>query len=335
MSGESSAMHRVGLSALCVLLLSLAPTVEASGSILAEKTDLDLGLVCRDEPQEMVFPIRNVSADTLHIVSVEPSCDCTTAQVVPEAVPPQGGAEVRVFFDPAGYEGRGRVTESVRLHTTDRQSPEVLFTFTIEVLVGPEPEPRSLAFGRIAKGVSDTLAVIIRPGKTADLRITAVRSDNDKLRVARAGKTPEGAEQIAVVIDNASGGGQLAGFVTVETDDSLKPEIRIPVTASLLGDITVDPDVIAFGPTLPGKAIPQTIRVESPAGIKFKIASITSAPDCFDFDIVPASSGYQVSLTIRESAPPGRVAGEITVRTDRKNDQPLTVKVTGHIRSTR
>lgn len=326
-------MHRVVLTGLLVVLASVAIGTEASGAILAEMTDLDLGLIYRDEPQEMVFPLQNLSGDTLHIVSVEPSCDCTTAQVIPDAVPPQAKAEVRVFFDPAGYEGRGRVTESVRLYTTDKKSPEVLFNFSVEVLIGPEPEPRSLAFGKIAKGRSDTLVVLVRPGKTTGLRITGVSSDNDRLRVTRAGRTPEGAEQLAVIIANTSGGGQVAGFVAIATDDSLKPEIRVPVTASLLGDISVEPDVIAFGPTLPGKAIPQTVRIDSPAGLKFAIAGVTSTPDCFDFDLKPAGPGYELSMKIKQSAPPGRVTGEIAIRTDRKDDQPLLVKITGHVRS--
>ena len=323
----------MGIAVLFFFLVSVALGMNAYGAILAEETDIDLGLVYRDEPQEMVFPFQNVSADTLHIVSVEPSCDCTTAQVVPEVVPPQAKAEVRVFFDPMGYESRGRVTESVRLHTTDKRTPEVLFTFTIEVLVGPEPEPRSLAFGKIAKGASDTLALLVRPGKTTGLKITGVRSGSDRISVSRAGRTPEGAEQLAVVITNISGGGQLSGFVTVGIADSLKPEIHVPVTASLLGDIAVEPDVIAFGPTLPGKAIPQTVKITSPAGLKFKIASVTSTPDCFDFDVKPFAPGYELTLRIKEGAPPGRVTGEITIRTDRPDDEPLSVKIIGHVRS--
>jgi hypothetical protein len=238
-----------------------------------------------------------------------------------------------VFFDPMGYEGRGRVTESVRLHTTDTRSPEILFAFSLEVLVGPEPEPRSVAFGRIGKGQSDTAAVLVRPGTTAGLTITGVRSDSDQVRVSRAGRTPEGAAQLAVIVSNTSGGGQVAGFVTVDTDDSLKPHIRIPFTASLLGDITVDPDVIAFGPTVPGKTITQTIKVESPAGLKFGIAGVTSIPDCFDFEVTPVPPGYRVAIRIKDSAPAGRVSGEISVRTDRKDLPPLAVKVAGHIRS--
>jgi hypothetical protein len=316
--------------ALCSLAILTSPS---AGTILAEQTDLDLGLVYRDEPQEMAFPIRNVSRDSLHILTLEPSCDCTTARVEPGVVPPDATAEVCIFFDPMGYEGRGKVTESVKMITSDPKTPEVLFTFAIEVLVGPEPEPRSLAFGVIAKGSADTVEVTVRPGKSAPLRVTGVRAGDSRISVTRAGRTAEGAEQLSVSVGNASGGGQLASFITIETSDTLKPEIRVPVTASLVGNIALEPDVVAFGPTLPGKAIAQTLRVYSPVGLAFKVASVTSAIAQLEFEVAPAERGYSIVIKVKDGAAAGRVTGEIAVTTDRPGEPPLTAKVTGHVRS--
>jgi hypothetical protein len=320
------------LTLALMVCLMLAPRSHAA--ILAEETDHDLGFVYRDEPQQMTFPVRNVSGDTLHIYSVEPSCDCTTAQVVPEALPPNTQGNLLVFFDPMGYEGRGKVKESVRLHTSDRQTPEVLFTFAIEVGVGPEPEPRSLTFGQVAKGRSDTLRVTIRPGKTAPLKIVGARSDSDRISAKQMGKTAEGLEQVAVAVTNKSGGGQLAGFVTLETADTLKPEIRIPVTASLLGNISAMPDIVAFGPTLPGRALTQTVRVFSTTGLKFGVAAVTSSIEQLAFDVKPAAEGgHEITIKVKDGAAPGRVTGEIKVATDRPDEPPLTIRVTGHVRS--
>ncbi|MFZ1948218.1 MAG: DUF1573 domain-containing protein [bacterium] len=336
---RAHAVASVGAVALALALalslaLSLALAPQAGAAVLAEETDIDLGFIYRDEPQQMTFPIRNVSGDTLHIFSIEPSCDCTTAQVVPEALPPQAQGNLLVFFDPMGYEGRGKVKESVRLHTSDRQTPEVLFTFAIEVGVGPEPEPRSLTFGQVAKGDSDTLRVTIRPGKSGPLKIVGARGDSDKIAVKQLARTPEGLEQVAVAVTNKAGGGQLAGFVTLETADTLKPEIRIPVTASLLGNISVMPDVIAFGPTLPGKALTQTVRVFSTTGLKFGVASVTSSLEQIAFEVKPAADGsHEITIKVKDGAAPGRVTGEIKVAVDRPDEPPLTVKVTGHVRS--
>jgi hypothetical protein len=322
------------LATLVLAVCSLAVlTSPSSSAILAEETDLDLGLIYRDQPQEMTFPIRNVSRDSLHILALEPSCDCTTARVVPDIVPPDATAEVRVFFDPMGYEGRGRVTESVMMLTSDAKNPEVRFTFTIEVLVGPEPEPRSLAFGVIAKNSADTLKVAVRPGKYAPLTVTGARAGDPRISVTRAGRTADGSEELAVIVANAAGGGQLASFVTIETADTLMPEIRVPVTASLVGNIALEPDVIAFGPTLPGKAVAQTLRVYSPVGLAFKVASVTSTVADLEFEVIPTEKSYTIAIKVKDGAPAGRVTGEISVKTDRQDEPPLTARVTGHVRS--
>jgi hypothetical protein len=217
--------------------------------------------------------------------------------------------------------------------TSDSKTPELLFTFAIEVLIGPEPEPRSLAFGVLAKNSADTLKVVVRPGKSAPLQVRGARGGDPRVAVTRAGRTADGSEELAVIVANPSGGGQLASFITIETSDTLKPEIRVPVTASLVGNIALEPDVIAFGPTLPGKAVAQALRVYSPVGLVFKVASVTSTVADLDFEVTPADKGYTVAIKVKDGAPAGRVTGEIIIKTDRQDEPPLTAKVTGHVRS--
>lgn len=328
-------VHKVRYAAAAAAVAALISF--AAGPVLAsvgaEKTDIDLGFIYRDEPQKMVFPIRNASPDSLHILSIEPSCDCTTAQVVPEVVAPKADGQVLIFFDPMGYEGRGKVQESVRLFTSDTKTPELLFTFAIEVGIGPEPEPRSLALGRIPKGAADTLKIVVHPGKSRPLKILGVSADNAAIGVKDLGKSGEG-EEIAVSVANKTGGGQLTGFVSLRTDDSLKPEIRVPVTASLPGDVAVEPDVVVFGPTLPGVAVGQSLHVFSPANLKFSITNVASSAEQLSFEVKPsAAGGYDVAIKVKPDAAAGRVMGEITITTDRTGEPPVEVKVTGHVRS--
>jgi hypothetical protein len=305
-------------------------------SVIVEKTEVDLGTIYRDEPQKMVFPIRNASADSLHVLSIEPSCDCTTAQAVPEVVPPQDNGEVVVFFDPMGYEGRGQIRENVRVFTSDKQTPEIVLAFAVDVEVGPEPEPRSLAFGEVPKGATDTLRIVVHPGKMRPLGVLGVSSDDAAIGVKELGEIEGGGEEIAVAVTNKAGGGQLAGFVNVRTDDSLKPDIRVPVTASFPGDVAVQPDVIVFGPTLPGGAVGQSLHVFSPANLKFAIVSVTSSIEQIAFDVRPSlAGGYDVAIRVKPDARAGRVMGEITIATDLKDEPPIRVKVTGHVRSSR
>jgi hypothetical protein len=327
-------------SAMTAALVVVLLWAGAQAAVMVETTDVDLGFVYRDEPQKMIFSLVNASADSLHILLIEPSCDCTTAQIVPPVIPPGGQGEAVVFFDPKGYETRGRVTESVRIHTSDRITPEILLTFAIEVGVGPEPEPRSLAFGKVAKGTSDTLAVAVCPGKSAasgqaaPLRLVGTRSDDGRITVAQGGRDATGADQVLVVVTNKAGGGEVSSFVTIRTSDSLKPEIRIPVTANLPGDIAVEPGVIAFGPTLPGAYLQQTVKISSPENVKFKIESVTSSLAQLEFEVSPlGGSSYELRIKVKEGAAAGRIMGDLKIKTDRPGEAPLEVRLAGYVRS--
>jgi hypothetical protein len=320
------------------LLAISAPA--AYTSIFVEQPDVNLGFVYRDQPQEMTFVIENLSGDTLRILAVEPSCDCTTARVIPEAIGPQGKAEAHVFFDPRGYETKGKVKEGVNLITSDHKTPEVSLTFTVEVGIGPEPEPRALDFGKVAPGASDTLSLMLHPGidkptgRPMPLAVTGAASDNDRVTVKQKGKTGAGGYEFAVMIANPAGGGQVAGFVTLETSDSTRGAIRIPVAAVLAGGISVEPGVLAFGPTLPGKYLQQTLRVSSSSAAGFKIANVSCSADQLDFEVKPlAQNAYELRIKVKEGARPGRVMGEIRIQTDLAGEPAAQVKVTGHVRS--
>ena len=322
-----------GLTVAMVLLAVSFPPV-ARGSLQFDNTEVELGYVYRDEPQKLVFEFENASQDTLHIFDIEPSCDCTTAQVVPRAIAPGDRGRVLVFFDPMGYEGRGQLEEYIRISTSDPADPEVRLDYRVEVGIGPEPTPRALTFGRICRGESDTLLVTITapPGDT--LTLLDARCDTACLAVEPAEQTLEGAQRFRVIATNVEGCGRVASFVTFETSDTLRPEIHVPVSVSLVGRIIVDPDIIAFGPTLPGSYVAQMVKIYSRQGIKFGIPKVVSSIDHLEPEVISRSdTSCELWLRVKEGSPPGQVAGVITLETDCPDEPPLDIKVNGYIRS--
>jgi hypothetical protein len=314
-----------------VLHLSLLPGVYAATSF--DRTDADMGFIYRDEPQRLVFEFDNVSDDTLRILDVEPSCDCTSAQVVPEAIGPGDHGKVLVFFDPMGYEGRGPFQEFVRVITNDPTEPELLLTFAAEVGIGPEPEPRALAFGKICKGGSDTLDLSLRAAPGELLKVLDAYSDTACVLVEVVETGVRDEHEFRVIAANREGCGRVAGLVTILTTDSLRSEIRVPVTLSLVGRIIVEPDIIAFGPTLPGTFVASTVRIYSKDGLKFSIPNVSCSVEYLEPVIRPVSdTSCELRLMVREGSPPGRVAGEVTLETDCPDEPSLDITVTGYIR---
>lgn len=320
-----------------LLVLSLLPLgllSTACGALVFNTTEADLGFVYRDQPRRLVFEFENTSDDTVRILEIEPSCDCTTGQAVPDAVAPHARGKILIFFDPMGYERQGPLREWVRVTTTDSSQRETLLEFLVEIGIGPEPEPRSLTFGKICRGESDTLNLVVRPAPGDTLGVVDAYSDTACIIVRETGTDAHGAHEFAVIASNREGCGRVAGLVTILTTDTLRKEIRIPVAVSLVGRIIVDPDIIAFGPTLPGASIAQVVRVYSKDGLKFTVPKVTSSTQYLEPTVVPLSDGScELRLRVKDGSPAGRVSGEIKLETDCPDEPPVDIKVTGYIRS--
>jgi hypothetical protein len=324
-------MHgiRVTFGVLC-----LALPLAANAAVRVPRSEIDLGRVYRDEPRKIVFELVNASDDSLHILDIEPSCDCTTAQIVPSPIPPGGEGKVLAFFDPMGYEGRGRIEEYLRLTTSDLQDPEIMLVYFAEVTVGPEPEPRALKFGRICSGESDTMDVFLAPGQEESLKVLDAYSDTACVLVEWAGTDSEGRRDFRVIATNNEACGRVATFVTLVTSDSLRPTIRIPVTVSLVGRIVADPDMVAFGPTLPGAYVSQAVRVYSREKLPFDIARLLSTIPGLEPEAERLSAdSFELKLRVKDGASAGRVSGEIRLETDCPDEPPVLIQVTGYIRS--
>jgi hypothetical protein len=319
------------LRAAAVLVLILASAAHAI--VLVEENEIDLGYTYRDEPQKMVYVLENAAPDTLRIYGIEPSCDCTTAEVVPEAIGPGETGQALVFFDPMGYEGRGSIDEFVRLSTSDPQDSEIMLKFKVKIGIGPEPEPRALQFGSLCRGESDTLSVSIVPAPDTDLAITDARSDTACVTVEKAGAGEAGRHDFKVVACNVEGCGRISTFITFDTSDALRPQIRVPVSVSMMASFVAEPDVVAFGPTLPGSYVSQVVKISSPLGKKFKVPEVTTTIEGIEPEItMTGDASCELRLKIKEDAKAGQVSGSVSVETHCPDEPPVEIKVNGYIR---
>ncbi len=321
-------------SALGSLLLLLFPMM-ACAEIILDTEQIDLGYIYRDEPQQVVFGFQNLSKDSTHFFDIEFSCDCTTAEIIPNPVPPNEEGRIVAYFDPMGYERKGSFSEFIRVKTSDPASPQILVKFTGKVGIGPEPEPRSLRFGTLCRGESDTLTLVVKMPPKDDIRVVKAYSDTGCVMVKQSGMK-NGSYQFDVIATNTAGCGRFAGFITIVTTDPLRKEIRIPVVATFAGSIVIEPEVLVFGPTLAGTNVSQAIRVYSKENKPFGIKSVRSSADILKPEIKKISpSSYEIRMRIPEGSPSGRVKGVISVETECPDEPILEAEITGYVRESR
>ena len=119
-----------------VLLLVAAVLLAACGAspprIVVEPASQDLGNVPQ-EPLDLAYTVRNEGGSPLRIEKVSTSCDCTTAIVAPDTIPPGGSAELRVTLDPTEDNLYGNLLRVIYLRSNDPAAPEVEVEFRVTI----------------------------------------------------------------------------------------------------------------------------------------------------------------------------------------------------------
>ena len=126
--------------ALFFLLLLITWILAACGGkapqISIEPALQDLGT----QPQQLidlVYSVRNTGNADLVIEKVSVSCECTTAELEKNTIPPGESAELRVKFNPAEDNLFGDIQRIIYLRSNDPEKPEVEAEFRV-IIQKPE-----------------------------------------------------------------------------------------------------------------------------------------------------------------------------------------------------
>jgi hypothetical protein len=123
----------LGLLALVVVAAVLLTACgDSPPRIVVEPASQDLGDVPQ-EPLELAYTVRNEGGSPLRIEKVSVSCDCTTAIVKPDTIPPGGSAELRVTLDPTEDNLYGNLLRVIYLRSNDPAAPEVEVEFRVTI----------------------------------------------------------------------------------------------------------------------------------------------------------------------------------------------------------
>ncbi|PKN97499.1 MAG: hypothetical protein CVU42_15780 [Chloroflexi bacterium HGW-Chloroflexi-4] len=121
---------------LLFLLILLTGILTACGGkapqISIEPALQDLGT----QPQQLidlVYTVKNTGNADLVIEKVSVSCECTTAELEKNTIPPGESAELRVKFDPAEDNLFGDIQRIIYLRSNDPEKPEAEAEFRVTI----------------------------------------------------------------------------------------------------------------------------------------------------------------------------------------------------------
>lgn len=161
---------------ITVLFNSCNAQVKDDGPKLAVEGGVthDFGKITHAQRPEHRFSLRNISDDTVRIVSVKASCGCTAAVVSGSTLPPGAVATVDVQFTPPRTTN-GRTSKSISVYTEGDVQKMYLLRVEAEIQSSFTVEPKMVQM--------DTL--ITRNAASATLRLTNVSKDTQRISMVQ------------------------------------------------------------------------------------------------------------------------------------------------------
>lgn len=271
------------------------------------------------------FPILNAGSADL-TVKVQPrSCNAPATTLTRTVVPPGQWAQLTVGFE---VRTAGTIVEYVGLLTNDLDRP--LMYLTVGGYVPPDllVAPQRLHF-TAGKSTAVVRELTVRgPGGMRLLRATC------QGRAFRAGvgePTDDGDMRrwrVEVVLQPRRNPGNLADTLTITTSHPDRPVVVVPLTAEVLGDLSVAPGRVFLGFLRPGETRAQDIMIRSRSGASFALVLARLGDPSVGTARTTRGGLAQWKVEVAlQSGHPRTIDTTLLLRTDVKGEERLEVPV--------
>lgn len=332
---------------------------DSKARIEFEETTFDFGDITDRAPVSHIFKFRNVGTEVLHITKVNWGCNCTSARALQDEVEPGDEGAVEVTFDPRSRNGPYHKNANVWTNDPTNSMVRLWYNADIDPICSVWPTPvriTNVAFRH--EGAGEFFLTSDRP----EFKVTRVEGKSRLLsgRVLRAEiveKQPEWHAQkdgrpihqvfIEVSVDKEAPIGPVAGELLVtmhvvnETGEEFEHQIEVPVQATVLGPIEINPGRVNFGKRRAGDDIQRTIRINSRTELDdFKILSIEHVakdgvkPEVEWGEVVLGDINRAYDLHLRITAPETArlYRGMLIVNTDNPFEPEVKIPWTLYVR---
>lgn len=193
-------------------------------------------------------------------------------------------------------------------------------------------------FGAVARGSKQVFHFEFENPYVEDVHIASVRSScgctTPKIS-KRTLKTWEKASIIATYNTNSFLGAK-SSTVTVVIDKPFYAEVQLRVSGFIRGDVVFEPGSVNFGEVDAGDPKQQVVRVSYAGRQDWSIRDVRSANPNFEVRLeeVQRAAGrvaYDMTVKLKESAPAGFFADQLTLVTDDANNARIPLPVEGKV----
>ena len=181
-------------------------------------------------------------------------------------------------------------------------------------------EPCFINFGEVEKGKVIVRTLYLTANGTAKFHLKQIETTNNYIStnvLATEDKTNRGFK-IETVLKSDAPVGPFSETMTLHTNSSTRPIIKVSVYGNILGRIRVKPQILLLGVMEKRSHVTKKVDVSSIDRKKFNIMEVMSKPSSISGAVTRSKSSSEFEITCKvEDAPTlGKLVGEIKIRTD-------------------
>ncbi|MEZ6242210.1 MAG: DUF1573 domain-containing protein [Phycisphaerales bacterium] len=320
------------------------PSIKPKGrAIIKFENDVfKFGDISDDEDVETSFKFTNAGDVDLVIDKLEADCGCTVPELDKWVYAPGESGEIHVKYDtyPGLYaDGERKIT----VLSNDYRGGKNIVKLAGRVRPLVWARPGQVFLGNVPKGETNTATIEVS-GRTDDFQVTGASvEDTDHFSVkiletrptrGRFGETLRGTT-IEVTFNGYPQVAQFEDTLKVQTNDSRRPEVEIPLSVAVQGDIEVRPPMVRIKPREAGEKGEGAFMLRHRKGETFEIVSVEAKTGTMEIEthVEPLEEKYGVGYIVKLEcvAPlgtePGDGEAEVNIVTDVAGEGTINVPV--------
>ena len=214
---------------ICTILTACS-FLYAQPKLSVDKLDIDFGNVYAGAKKIGHVRLQNIGNDTLHIISIEPSCGCTKVKEPKSFLPPGKSDVVEIEFNSSGYRA-GQTEKYVNITTNDPTSPSVSVKFHVVIKEILEELDRNFWLGEIPLNKPTTKTITLKNISGASVTIKNILCSTPNLQATASAMTLKDSTPVDLQVTyTPTKSGYGIEYVWLETDSKDQPriELRVP-----------------------------------------------------------------------------------------------------------
>jgi len=328
---------------LLVFLLTMCAACEVRAADWAkamfDHTTHDFGMVPRGSEAEHRFTIENIYLEDAHIKSVSSSCHCTDVKVTTPSLKTHEKSQIVATLNTRKFTGSKDATIRV---VFDKPFPaEVQLHIHSYIRTDVVLEPGCVRFGQVAEGSTVTKTIDLRHAGNSKWKITGLENEDPHIDVSiqpAAANSDQATYQLVFTLKETAPPGYIRRHVTLLTNDQnpSAQRVLVPIEGVVAAIVSVRPSPVAFGSVPIGREVTRNVVVQGQKEQEsFQILELAGPDDRFSVSssakLKTALRVHLVPVTFKAGKKPGKIEGEILIRTDIDGGRTLRVKVTGEV----